>query len=61
MGEYRDFKSEHTLSYTTQILPFFEIGETLLLDQKKIKLNFKKRRLKEMDSFTIMISITWFF
>ena len=35
-------------------MPFFEIDEILLLDQKIIKLNFKKRRLKEMEIFTIM-------
>ena len=36
-------------------MPFFEIGEIILLDQKIIKLNFKKRRLKEMEMSTIMV------
>ena len=39
---------------TTRILSFLGIGEILMLGQKKIKLNFKKRRLKEMILLTIM-------
>ena len=55
------FQLRKNIFLTAQILSFFEIGETLMLDQKKIKLNFKKRRLKEKDLLTIMINIAKFF
>ena len=35
MGEYRDFGSEKNIIITTQVLTFFEIGEILMLSQKK--------------------------
>ena len=43
MGEYRNFVPEKNIIKTTQILSFFGISETLMLDQK------------EMDLLTIMI------
>ena len=43
MGEYRNFVPEKKIIITTQILAFFGISERLMLDQKKIKLNFKKK------------------
>ena len=57
MGEYRNFVPEKNIIITTQILAFFGISETLMLVEKIIKLNFKKRRLKEMDLLTIMVDI----
>ena len=48
------FQVRKDIITTTQMLAFLGIGEILMLDQKKIKLNFKKTRLKEMDLLTIM-------
>ena len=57
MGEYGDFGSEKNIIITTQILAFFGKGENINVGSEKIKLNFKKGRLKEMELLTIMESI----
>ena len=54
-GGVQGFQVRKDIIITTRILSFFGKGETSMLDQKKIKLNFKKRRLKEMELFTIMV------
>ena len=43
MGEYRDFKSEKTLLSLLRYFLFLELVKIILLGQKKIKLNFKKK------------------